>query len=339
MMRRALATITMLSLAGIASADPAASAEHFAKAQKAYSAGSFQLAADEFQLAYAEFAAPEYLNNIAQAYRRLGRCADALRYFERFLAAKPTAPNRAKIEEQITALRAQCPAQPAQPAVVPPAPAPVRLVAEPAAPVTPPPAAVPPPAHDAVREDPTAVGVTAHVSAPAIALPWSVDAELGAEKLGAGPVVMPTIARLRAVGRRATGLGALHVGVGVALAALPYDDATMTRTAWLAGPIATVDDAWSIGHHLAIIAEASVGAQVVSGFAAGNPFTTGGRASGAFAMPYAAAAVGVAWHVRDHLQLRVLPLAYEATLRSAPLATDIDGLRGFAMMIGATLEL
>lgn len=83
----------------------ASSLEHYKKGRTAYAAGGFAAAIDEFELAYREHPAPEYLHDIAQAYRRLDKC-DAVSYFERYLAAKPDAKNRADVERALAELRA-----------------------------------------------------------------------------------------------------------------------------------------------------------------------------------------------------------------------------------------
>lgn len=322
MIRRASIVVIVLAATTIASADSRISAEHFRKAQQAYSTGDFELALDEFHRAYDEYPAPEYLHNIAQAYRRLGRCAEAIDYFERFLAAKPNTPTREKVETQVRELRASC----AVPVPVPAAPTPASV-----APIMPTPVVV---AHAPAAAP---LEVRAPAPTPVRAPEWSVDAELGAALLGAGPVVMPPIARVRTVAKHAIG-GAWHAGLGVAVARLPYDDTAM-GSAWLAGPIVALDGSHPIAGTVSVVGEVAAGAQLAWGFAEGNPFTAGGHAAGTFAMPYVGAAVGVAWRARDGVTLRALPFAYEATFGRAPLAGDIGALRGFAMLVGAAVDL
>ncbi|MFN0250322.1 MAG: hypothetical protein ACKV2T_25815 [Kofleriaceae bacterium] len=94
-------------MTGLAHADKAASIEHYNKGRALYAAASFEAAVAEFDLAYREFPAPEYLHDIGQAYRRLEKC-DALGYFERYLAAKSDAKNRTEVEKTIAALRPRC---------------------------------------------------------------------------------------------------------------------------------------------------------------------------------------------------------------------------------------
>src|SRR5688500_3138035 len=133
-------------LASAAYADKPASLAHYEKGKQAYAAGKFELAVAEFERAYAAWNAVEYLHDIGQAYRRLGRCNEAATALERYLAGKPDAPNRVAVAGHIQALRAKCPAHAAsQPAPAAPAAAPAPAPAPAAAPA-PAPAAAPTPA-------------------------------------------------------------------------------------------------------------------------------------------------------------------------------------------------
>jgi hypothetical protein len=112
-MMRSLAILCVLC--HFAHADKQGSLTHYEKGKSAYAAGRFEEAAAEFERAYAAWSAAEYLHDIAQAYRRLDRCPLAATHFERYLAAKPDAPNRTAVEGHIQALRAKCPSQPTSP--------------------------------------------------------------------------------------------------------------------------------------------------------------------------------------------------------------------------------
>ncbi len=115
MRRAALIAVVLASLVSHAVADKDASLEHYGKGKRAYAAGQFALALDEFERAYKAHPAPEYLQNIGQALRRLERCPEAITYLEKFLAVMPAAPNRASIEAQLGGLRVQCPTKSAAP--------------------------------------------------------------------------------------------------------------------------------------------------------------------------------------------------------------------------------
>jgi hypothetical protein len=106
-MIRSLAIVCLL--ASSAHADKQTSLSHYHDGKRAYAAGKFAAAVASFERAYAEWDTPEYLHDIAQAYRRLGRCDQAATHFERYIAAKPDAPNRGAVRGHIEALRAKCP--------------------------------------------------------------------------------------------------------------------------------------------------------------------------------------------------------------------------------------
>jgi hypothetical protein len=78
-------------------AAPAANAEGKSRAKlllgegtSLYDKGEFAPALDKFTQAYAEYASPKLLYNIAQTKRALGRLAEAMDAFERFLLEPPT---------------------------------------------------------------------------------------------------------------------------------------------------------------------------------------------------------------------------------------------------------
>jgi tetratricopeptide (TPR) repeat protein len=94
--------LLVLLLSAAASADEAAARRHYLAGQSAYAAGHFAVALGEFTAGYALSPRPEFLYNIALAYRNLGRPADAVDNLKRFLAAAPdsvhAAPARALLQ-------------------------------------------------------------------------------------------------------------------------------------------------------------------------------------------------------------------------------------------------
>jgi tetratricopeptide (TPR) repeat protein len=86
-------TATTLAYAQPASQQDRA-AERIAKAKQLFAANDFTGAARAFEEAYALDPDPAYLFNVAQAYRSAHLCADAARYYRKFLEAAPDAPNR-----------------------------------------------------------------------------------------------------------------------------------------------------------------------------------------------------------------------------------------------------
>ena len=102
-----LAVVTLIFSASVADAADLKdrAREHFDAAELHYSSDRFQEALAEYQEAYGLFPQPGFLFNIAQCYRNLGRPADAISYFESYLAQSPDAPDRASVEGLIEELR------------------------------------------------------------------------------------------------------------------------------------------------------------------------------------------------------------------------------------------
>jgi len=95
----------------------------------AYDAGAFAEATALFQRAYAASNAPDLLFNIAQAYRKWGRCADALAFYRRYLDEAPNPTNRKEVDERIAEMQTCATERPATPE--PPAPEPVKPAPKP----------------------------------------------------------------------------------------------------------------------------------------------------------------------------------------------------------------
>ena len=95
----------LLSSISTAVADDDATAENQALAQerydagkRAYDIGAFDEAITEWKKAYQFFGAPDFLFNIAQAYRQKRDYNEAVFFFNAYLRASPTAPNHAEVE-------------------------------------------------------------------------------------------------------------------------------------------------------------------------------------------------------------------------------------------------
>ncbi len=103
----ALATVTATQVPAFATPESKSAAEAaYAQGQKRYTEGDYLGAAARFKEAYGLDADPVYLFNAAQAYRFGKDCKAAADYYRQFLAAAPTAPNRAKVDEYIAEMDA-----------------------------------------------------------------------------------------------------------------------------------------------------------------------------------------------------------------------------------------
>lgn len=72
--------------------------ELYLAAEKLFAGGHYDDAIELYARANAAAAAPVFLFDIAQCHRLAGRAAAALHYYRAYLAADPTAPNRADVE-------------------------------------------------------------------------------------------------------------------------------------------------------------------------------------------------------------------------------------------------
>ncbi len=99
------------------------SARHFAAGREALVAHDYDLAAREFEAAYAISHDPSLLFNLGVVFEDAGRYPDALRAYRRYLDAVPDAPNRIDVERRIRTLGATA-STVAEPASPPPSAAP-----------------------------------------------------------------------------------------------------------------------------------------------------------------------------------------------------------------------
>jgi tetratricopeptide (TPR) repeat protein len=144
----AIAILVAVPLHAHADDSKALAAEHIARAQKLHEDKQFAAALDELKTAYALDPQPQLLFGMGQLHVQLGQCTEAITYYQRFIATKPSAELAAQASEAIEA----CKTNPPPPVETTPT--------EPTAPATPPPA--PPPAP------------VAHVDTVA-ASPWYAD--------------------------------------------------------------------------------------------------------------------------------------------------------------------
>jgi hypothetical protein len=338
-----IAPLLLVAIAATAHADRATSLEHYEEGKQAYASGSFERALEEFDRAYQVWPAPEYLHDMAQALRRLGRCDEAIGHFVRYLDEKPDAFNRGETEERIAELRETCPR--VQVAASP------QQEAGPKAPQTRRSRSLPPARAQAaldVSGDAAPVAPIERGAAPAVGhssprrpepSPWSAAASLGLAFLEAGPVVMPPVTHIALSGHLQTNLPfALKLGAGIGIGRLPYDD-IMRGTVWLAGPEVIASGSHPLRRELALHAGAAVGANLVWGLGEGNPFTAEGRVGDLLLLPRARVELGLDWRASDRATVRLAPLGYQISPRRAPLAADIAALHGFSMSAGVTLDL
>jgi tetratricopeptide (TPR) repeat protein len=103
---RALVLALLLIGIQVAQADePATAASLYMQGEAEFRAGKFDDAIELFSRGYALEPKPEFLLNLAQCYRALGRRSEAIAHFERFIKAAPDHPLRPNAERTLDELR------------------------------------------------------------------------------------------------------------------------------------------------------------------------------------------------------------------------------------------
>lgn len=80
--------------------------QHYKDGTTHYDLAEYDAAAKDFKEAYRLSNDPAYLFNMAQAYRMGKNCGEAARFYEKFLAIQPDAPNKDKISARIVEMKA-----------------------------------------------------------------------------------------------------------------------------------------------------------------------------------------------------------------------------------------
>ncbi|MGE5183554.1 MAG: tetratricopeptide repeat protein [Acidobacteriota bacterium] len=137
MITRAVLVATILAWSAHAFADAKADAKkHVEKATEAHAQGKYDVALSELTLAYSLDPQPQLLYAIGQVHVKLGHCAEAIDFYQRFLASKPPPQAADEAQQAIDTCKKQ-PEQAPQPPPAPPEPpppAPPQQAPPPAAP-------------------------------------------------------------------------------------------------------------------------------------------------------------------------------------------------------------
>ncbi len=88
--------------------------EQFRLGTERFNKGEYKQAIRAIEAAYALQPEPEFLFNLAQAHRKAGHAAEAVRIFKHYLQANPGTPQREEVENYIAALQARLEAETAQ---------------------------------------------------------------------------------------------------------------------------------------------------------------------------------------------------------------------------------
>lgn len=316
----------LLTFSPLAWADKSEALKYYQDGRKAYDLGRFEPAIEHFAKAYEAEPAPEFLFNIAQAHRQLGRCHKALFFYRRYLRLAPDSPQAPQVRLRIQNLEPACPRP------TPPQPASIRTSTatqspRPAEPVTTVPEEPAPPTQP----------VDAHSSAPKIALAF--DAGLGFAQFG--DLEVPAQASLVASATYRLNFARLNLGLGVAgtLFMVPYE-AGGDRTALMSQALAQSELTYALNEWLELRGELGVGLLIFSGLVQGNPFTVDGApTSGPLSTIATRAALGINLRLSRYFGIRLTPAALSFSPRKAGLSADIARLMRVNVTAGLVLSL
>lgn len=325
--------------------------ELYDKAKVQYDLGHWKQAIDLWVQAYETFNAPEFLFNIGQAYRQDDNCDRALFFYRRYLASKPTAPNRGEVEGFMKELEAKC-----KPAPEPAGPGPT----------------VPQPDKNPTGAQIDGAAGTGDAGDAADDgaddggedIESDADVEGGVEPVGdqpryfavrvyggpsfpsLGDLEVGTLASFAIGGGHAFYFGkfAIEPGVLATYTPIPWEDTdTMaTGTAAMTGFLGNIGASYSFLPRLSGRAEVGAGAVIFSGLGkAGNPFLeegtelTGGKAIALFNARFA---LGAEYAVTRNFIVHALPVVLSYS-PSSPLRNDIDQVTQFQIMFGAGYQM
>ena len=335
-------------------AQPAKTADdHYKAGAKQYNLGNFDKAIEEFKQAYAIQDKPAYLYNIAQAYRQLRDCKNALFFYKRFLSlkandtVKPLSPTlKAEIEGRIVELDACAKEADA----ITERPPDQNLTpdgdtngsgttgsdtGDPGKDV----AAVDPEDDGEDGEDGDVdTGVTAEAQYDG---PNFVAARLaaGAAKVGAGDLDVPIQVSVALTGGYPLQLApkfTLELGAGFTFTPVPYDkQGGETGNASLFSVLGNIGATYAVTPKIDIHGELGAGVLVFGGLDMGNPFTTdGAETTGGLTMFNIRAAAAVEYAVTNNFLVVATPIAFSYSPAHDGLIDQISGLTRLDFMLG-----
>lgn len=99
------ALVVFVVLTSVAFAEGPSAQVLYSEGEAEFRAGKIDAAIESFSRGYALEARPEFLLNLGQCYRALGRRSEAIGYFERFIKAAPDHALRSNAERTLEELR------------------------------------------------------------------------------------------------------------------------------------------------------------------------------------------------------------------------------------------
>lgn len=305
-----LAWLVAALLSSTALADKQSALREYKAGRAAYDLGRFEVAIGHFEAAYEAQPAPEFLFNIAQSHRQLGRCRRALFFYRRYLRLDPKSKIRDEVLSRIAELEQTC----AEP---PPSATDSATVAATAPP--------PPPEPEIAPEPPARRWIA-----------LSLEAGVGLSDIGDLEIPVQPSFRLGVGIPLTAGPVELRLGGLGTLLPVPYDGGT----ALLGQALAHAELSLAVTSWLRIRAEAGAGVLILGGLDDGNPFTTAGAtATGALSMFTVRAGAGLEVPISDVWQARLTAASFSYSPPKTGLRESIDRLLRFEVTAGVGVTL
>lgn len=346
MIRAAAVVFCVLAPTASAFADEASARRQYEAGERAYNLGDFDKAIGLFKSAYEEWPQPAFLFNIAQTYRQMGDCKQALFFYKRFLSLKqqdtkkPLRPElKAEVESRIVELeecmkRELASKPPTQldngagptttPSETTPGGGPARTTA------------TRPERDDPEDDEPEGAAAASGSRASLIA----VRAVAGMGKLGAGDLDTTFQFAGALLAGYPLALGdAFHLELGAAFSFTPVPYTTLmgdSGSAGVLGLAANVAPTYAVTSSIAVRADLGVGVQLISGLGKdGNPFTEGGApATGTLSTLLARAALSADYAINRNLVITATPLAFSYAPAPTGFLPSISSLTTLSFGVG-----
>ena len=326
-------------------AEPKTANEFFKDGQTQYDLGNFNKAIEAFKRAYELDPKAAYIYNVAQSYRQLQDCKNALFFYKRFLAlkaddtVKPLKPElRAEIDGRIAELE-QClkdqekthggDKQPAD-------------NGKPDEPSDENPIATPKHRDESCLGD----GTCEPEPPPTWQLPKKIELRLsgGIVHVGAGPLSVPLQATFALSGGypiKLNNKAVLDIGAAATFTSVPSQTTSGdSDTASLSSVLANVGLTYWLNPKWDIHGDLGLGALIFSGLKAGNPFTENNAGtSGALSMFNVRAAIAIEVSLTPRFFIGVTPIAISFSPPKAGLLSDISVLSELQFMAGIGVRM
>jgi len=334
-----------LFAASLARAQPKSAEEWDKDGETQYSLGNFDQAAESFKKAFEVAGKPNYLYNVAQAYRQGNKCKEAQFFYKRFLdlkdndKAKPLAPDkRAEIEGFINDLE--------------------DCVKRQAAISAKPPTGTQPPDKGSGSDTGSGSGSgprvgsagsgsgsddddDTRVTKTTVGPPKLISARLegGGSKINAGGLDIP----IQATGALIAGYPlavmpqlTLDLGAAFTFTPVPYQAGTESKSASFIALLANVGASYEVIPKLSLRGDLGAGILLFSGLdEMGNPFTENGNAtSGALGMFHIRVGASADYAITPNIIATLTPLAFSYSPPKEGLKADIKSITRLDFMLG-----